>query len=116
KWNCINYRGQGGALGAPYCYGRHEGTDYMLLGGFTQMDKPNANLIVAAADGIVEETTWDQSYDRCHADQLAADFQSGISCNYKMKPTEMTNKVVLYHGFDHPNDPAYAVRTKYLHI
>jgi hypothetical protein len=115
---CVNYRGQGGIFGAPYCYGSHEGTDYMLLGGFTQMDQPSVNLIVAAADGIVEEIL-DTNYDRCHTDYLApsTEYRPGkISCNSQMKQTDRENHVYIRHDFDHPNDGAYQVRTAYLHI
>jgi murein DD-endopeptidase MepM/ murein hydrolase activator NlpD len=62
--SCVNYDNRGGWIGAPWCYGGHKGTDFMLKGGFTQMDKGN-NWVVAAAAGTVESFD-DSQYDRCH--------------------------------------------------
>lgn len=62
EYLCWNYQGEGW----PYCYDEHRGSDFDLVGGFDTMDAGSA-LIVAAADGVVEETV-DGNYDRCHLD------------------------------------------------
>jgi len=50
KWeySCMDYNGN---KNPPYCYSDHKGTDFMLKGGFRQMDRPG-NFIVAARAGI----------------------------------------------------------------
>ena len=58
---CTSYDGRS----FPWCYDEHDGTDYLLDGGFDTMDEGSA-VIVAAADGVVI-TTVDGNYDRCHA-------------------------------------------------
>ena len=63
--SCRDYKGRGGLIGAPFCYGGHTGSDYILKGDFAQMDRPDTNWIVAAADGTVEAVV-DNLYDRCH--------------------------------------------------
>lgn len=50
----------------PHCYDEHDGTDFLLDGGFTTMDA-GSSPVRAAADGTVIETV-DGNYDRCHAD------------------------------------------------
>lgn len=50
----------------PACYDGHDGTDYMLSGGFDAMDA-GSSPIVAAADGVVV-FTHDGEYDRCRAE------------------------------------------------
>lgn len=60
--NCINYAGEP----FPFCYDGHDGTDFLLKGGFDTMDA-GSSPIVAAADGTVVEVA-DGNYDRCHAD------------------------------------------------
>jgi hypothetical protein len=58
---CVNYDGRS----FPWCYDEHDGSDYLLLGGFETMDAGSAT-VVAAADGVVVDTL-DGNYDRCHA-------------------------------------------------
>ncbi len=58
---CTNYLGRG----FPWCYDEHDGSDFMLDGGFDAMDAGSAT-VVAVADGVVVETE-DGNYDRCHA-------------------------------------------------
>ena len=71
--SCLNYAGQG----FPGCYGDHDGSDFMLSGGFATMDAGSAS-VVAAADGVVVEVH-DGEYDRCHA-SIAAIPNGGIDC------------------------------------
>jgi len=71
---CTNYNGDH----FPNCYDEHRGTDYLLYGGFDEMDKATA-FVYAAADGEVIKTV-DGNYDRCHID--ASSYQpGGISCD-----------------------------------
>jgi Peptidase family M23 len=63
---CRDYLGRGGPIGAPFCYGGHTGSDFILKGGFKQMDEPNTNWVVAGADGTVESVI-DNLWDRCSA-------------------------------------------------
>ena len=70
--SCLDFMGRGGLIGAPWCYGTHTGSDYVLKGGFDQMDRPDTNWIVAAADGTVESVV-DHLWDRCHAEAVTAD-------------------------------------------
>ena len=57
---CENYKGDG----LPWCYDGHDGTDYLLMWGFSTMDKFDVQ-VVAAADGEVALAE-DGNYDRCH--------------------------------------------------
>lgn len=57
---CENYKGDG----LPWCYDEHDGTDYLLMWGFSTMDKYDVQ-VVAAADGEVTRAD-DGNYDRCH--------------------------------------------------
>jgi PAN domain-containing protein/peptidase M23-like protein len=70
--SCRDYLGRGGLIGAPFCYGGHTGSDFILRGGFEQMDRPDTNWVVAAADGTVE-TVVDNLWDRCHAEFITSD-------------------------------------------
>ncbi len=58
---CTSYDGRA----FPWCYDEHDGSDYLLLGGFHTMDA-GSTPIVAAADGVVVDTD-DGNYDRCEA-------------------------------------------------
>ncbi len=59
---CVDYEGRS----FPNCYDQHDGSDYMLKGGFDTMDAGSID-IVAAADGVVIAVESEQ-YDRCHID------------------------------------------------
>jgi len=59
---CANYDGDG----FPACYDEHDGSDFLLEGGFDTMDAGSAE-VLAAADGVVLATREDQ-YDRCHVE------------------------------------------------
>jgi len=79
---CTSYDGRA----FPWCYDEHDGSDYLLLGGFDTMDA-GSTPIVAAADGVVVETD-DGNYDRCEASV------DGIDCDgYPMD----ANYVILEH-------------------
>jgi murein DD-endopeptidase MepM/ murein hydrolase activator NlpD len=95
--SCVNYDGRGGAIGPPHCYGGHEGTDFMLKGGFTQMDK-GGNWVVAAAPGKVIAVRQDR-YDRCHAALYSSDLKQffNIDCDGK-NPGQQWNFVKIDHG------------------
>lgn len=60
---CLAYDGR---ENFPFCYDQHDGTDFVLDGGFDKMDAGSLE-IVAAADGEVI-SVHDGEYDRCHAD------------------------------------------------
>lgn len=91
--HCTSYDGRS----FPWCYDEHDGSDFLLLGGFDTMDAGSA-VIVAAADGVVVATEESQ-YDRCHAT-----FE-GIDCDgYPMEG----NHVILEH--------AGGLRTMYWHM
>lgn len=80
--HCINYDGRG----FPWCYDEHDGSDYLLEGGFDTMDAGSVE-IIAAAPGVVVETD-DGHYDRCHATV------DGIDCDgYEM----IGNHVIIQH-------------------
>lgn len=81
---CLDYLGRS----FPHCYDEHEGSDYILKGGFTQMDAGSAT-VVAAADGVVVATE-DGHYDRCHGDLSTGD----VDCDgHDM----VANSVILQH-------------------
>ena len=82
---CTDYQGRS----FPFCYDEHDGSDYMLTGGFHQMDNGSAT-IVAAADGIVVATD-DGHYDRCHGDSTTFT----VSCDgHPMQ----ANYVIIQHN------------------
>ena len=95
QWNCTDYAGRS----FPHCYDEHDGSDYILVGGFETMDTGSA-LIIAAADGVVIDTE-DGHYDRCHADLGSAE----VSCDgHEM----IANSVTIEHSTGH--------LTKYWHM
>ncbi len=57
---CLDHHGRS----FPHCYDEHDGTDYILHGGFEAMDAGSV-AILAAADGVVAAAE-DGHYDRCH--------------------------------------------------
>jgi murein DD-endopeptidase MepM/ murein hydrolase activator NlpD len=81
----------------PWCYDGHEGSDYILDGGFDTMDNGSAT-VIAAADGVVTEVH-DGEYDRCHLDGEM------VSCDGHPM---VANRVVIDHGT--------GVVTEYLHL
>lgn len=79
---CFDYLGRP----FPHCYDEHEGSDYMLAGGWEAMDAGSA-WVVAAATGTVESTESDQ-YDRCHG------VLGGVDCDGHPR---IANHVILAH-------------------
>lgn len=79
---CTNYDGRA----FPWCYDEHDGSDFLLTGGFTTMDA-GSTVIVAALAGTVVETS-DGHYDRCHATF------TGIDCDGN---DGIANYVILEH-------------------
>ena len=91
---CVSYDGRN----FPWCYDEHDGTDYIMTGGFEKMDA-GSSPIVAAADGVVVETV-DGNYDRCHGGQIGE-----VDCDgHEMR----ANYVILEH--------AGGIRTWYWHL
>lgn len=90
---CTNYLGEG----FPGCYDEHDGSDFILVGGFDAMDAGSAD-ILAAADGVVVETD-DGHYDRCHGEI------TGVDCDGY--PQEANYVIVEHEG---------GYRTKYWHM
>lgn len=72
---CLDYVGRA----FPHCYDEHDGSDFILDGGFVAMDAGSME-ILAAADGVVVATE-DGHYDRCHAtlDGTDCDGHDGIA-------------------------------------
>ena len=80
----MNYAGQG----FPMCYDGHDGSDFMLLGGFDTMDRGSARIVAAAAGVVVRAV--DGNYDRCHSSVATMD----VDCDgHEMR----ANQVVLEH-------------------
>lgn len=81
---CLDYDGRV----FPHCYDQHEGSDFIMAGGFATMDAGSAP-IVAAADGVVVYAE-DGHYDRCHGDLGTGD----VSCDGN---DGVANAVILEH-------------------
>lgn len=95
RYMCRDYQDRG----FPWCYDEHDGSDFMLDGGFDTMDNGSAR-IVAAAGGVVTAVE-DGHYDRCHTDLAIAD----VSCDGRPM---RANSVTLRH--------ADGWSTRYLHM
>ena len=59
---CTNFDEQG----FPFCYNGHEGTDFLVTGGFRTTDMTDVH-VIAAAQGTVIRVE-DGHYDRCHGE------------------------------------------------
>ena len=80
---CTNYDGEA----FPYCYDQHDGSDFLLVDGFTTMDAGSVD-VLAAADGVVVSIEQEQ-YDRCHMEGTF------VTCDgYDM----IGNHVILEHA------------------
>lgn len=90
---CVNYLGRG----FPWCYDEHDGSDFLLDGGFDVMDAGSAT-IVAAADGVVVETE-DGNYDRCHATAAGSIDCDGyeMAANYVIVAHESGHRTMYWH-------------------
>ena len=83
--DCIDYQGRN----FPHCYDGHDGSDYLLIDGFSAMDSGSSE-VIAAADGVVTKVV-DGNYDRCHLDVSIG----GINCDgHPMR----ANKVKILHN------------------
>lgn len=80
---CLDYLGRN----FPHCYDEHDGSDFILDGGFEAMDAGSVP-ILAAADGVVVAAE-DGHYDRCHTEDgdVSCDGNDGIA-----------NSVILEHA------------------
>lgn len=91
---CLDYQGRR----FPFCYDEHDGTDYLLTGGFDAMDRGSAR-ILAAAGGVVTEAI-DGNYDRCSGSVMG-----GIDCDGNPM---RSNRVVITH--------VNGYQSRYLHM
>jgi murein DD-endopeptidase MepM/ murein hydrolase activator NlpD len=69
--DCRNYQGRP----FPTCYDQHEGSDFMMAGGFATMDAGSFN-VIAAAGGVVTDVA-SGNFDRCFFDPREPD---NINC------------------------------------
>lgn len=83
----------------PHCYDQHDGSDFILDGGFEAMDAGSV-AVLAAQDGVVVDAV-DGHYDRCHAE-----LEGGVTCDGMSDGT--ANSVTLEH--------ADGSRTLYWHL
>lgn len=90
---CTDYLGRS----FPHCYDEHDGSDFILDGGFDAMDAGSV-AILAAADGVVVETE-DGHYDHCHTEDAEVTCDGGPL---------IANQVTLEH--------ADGTRTLYWHM
>ena len=89
---CKSYAG----TGFPWCYDEHEGSDFLLVGGFDTMDAGSAQ-IVAAADGVVVAAE-DGHYDRCHIEDGAVTCDGNpIVANYVILEHETGDHTLYWH-------------------
>ena len=79
---CTSYDGRA----FPWCYDEHDGSDYLLIGGFEAMDAGSATIVAAAPGEVVDVE--DGHYDRCHATV------EGIDCDGN---DGIANHVILEH-------------------
>ncbi len=73
----------------PACYGGHDGSDFVLRGGFRAMDAGSARVIAASGGEVI--LTDDGHYDRCHGDVQSQD----VSCDGEPM---VANKVYVRHA------------------
>lgn len=92
---CTDYAGRP----FPFCYDGHQGSDFVLDGGFATMDAGSAR-VTAAAGGVVIEAV-DGNFDRCSGSLQ----QFEPDCDGH---PIIANKVVIAH--------ANGWRTRYLHL
>ncbi len=72
----------------PYCYDGHDGSDFILRGGFSRMDAGSPDVLAAAPGTVI--STEDGHYDRCHASVETGD----VDCDGN---PIIANHVILLH-------------------
>ncbi|HMV68830.1 MAG TPA: M23 family metallopeptidase [Myxococcota bacterium] len=99
---CADYLGRA----FPHCYDEHDGSDFILDGGFPAMDAGSME-ILAAADGVVVRVE-DGHYDRCHAtlDGTDCDGHDGVANSVTLEH-EGGLRTLYWHMKD--GSPAVAV-------
>lgn len=86
---CTDYLGRA----FPHCYDGHDGSDFMLDGGFDAMDNGGSATVVAAAPGTVIAVE-DGHYDHCHGSLTTLD----VDCDgHEM----IGNSVIVEHASGH---------------
>jgi murein DD-endopeptidase MepM/ murein hydrolase activator NlpD len=65
--NCTDHQGRS----FPWCYDEHDGSDFVLRGGFPAMDNGSARIVAGSAGEVID--TRDGHYDRCRADAGSVD-------------------------------------------
>ncbi|MCB9546553.1 MAG: M23 family metallopeptidase [Myxococcales bacterium] len=68
---CLDHAGRG----FPWCYDGHDGSDFLLVGGFPAQDRGSAPVVAAAAGEVIRAE--DGNYDHCHADPASGQ----VSCD-----------------------------------
>ncbi len=80
----------------PHCYDGHDGSDYLLDGGFDGMDA-GSSVIVAAADGVVVDTD-DGHFDRCRPVNGEVSCDGGpLNANYVIVEHEDGIRTLYWH-------------------
>jgi len=82
---CTDYMGRA----FPHCYDEHDGSDFMLEGGFDAMDAGSTPVIAAAPGTVI--VAEDGNYDHCHGDLGSLD----IDCDGHPM---VANKVKIEHA------------------
>ncbi|NNC99831.1 MAG: M23 family metallopeptidase [Gammaproteobacteria bacterium] len=95
EYSCMAFNGK---KNPPHCYSDHRGTDFMLKGGFRQMDRPG-NYIVAARAGTVVKVV-DDLYDRCKGGLKGenGELKPGVSCDGNNGEGLDGNHIIIDHG------------------
>ncbi len=95
---CQDYNGRS----FPYCYDEHNGSDYIMQGGFSTMDDGSVQILAGAAGTV--SVARDGNYDRCHADASGV-----VDCDgHDM----VANAVVI----EHQGTDGQLWRSKYWHM
>ncbi|MBL8619205.1 MAG: M23 family metallopeptidase [Deltaproteobacteria bacterium] len=99
RTRCLDHAGRA----FPYCYDEHDGTDYILVGGFSAMDAGSQPVVAAAAGQVVSAE--DGHYDRCRASAETGD----VDCDGH---PIIANHVIL----EHVGEDGARYRTLYWHL
>jgi len=99
RTRCLDHAGRA----FPHCYDEHDGTDYILVGGFSAMDAGSQPVVAAAAGQVVSAE--DGHYDRCRASAETGD----VDCDGH---PIIANHVIL----EHQGEDGARYRTLYWHL